>query len=324
LKIVYLLLHDFRFASLTFQDFATKQTHFSKEYASRLSKLGHQVKLYVLTDSGPRVQSVEAGGFEIKAFRSTARFPPFMKFGNSHSVGVLKELDEDAPDLVHLHNYYLWNFPYLAPWVKRKGTPLVAQYHGADPVRRLKKPAYYPSLRLCDRILVPIARERESLVNGMGIPRGRVQIFPSTGVDAGLFSPRAPKDSAPLLLYVGRIPEPTRFRYEKAPQYLIPIVRALAKSLPTVRLEVVGDGPGLAGLLSSARDLTAGGRFAYLGALPNESLPSFIRGLGSPSLRSRWKRLNRSGEEPCRNPLPAARLSQPLANAFPEGGSTGS
>ena len=50
MKIVYLLLHDFRFASLSVEDFAFKRFHFSKEYAKRMAQLGHDVKLYIMAD----------------------------------------------------------------------------------------------------------------------------------------------------------------------------------------------------------------------------------------------------------------------------------
>src|SRR2546425_9989856 len=126
MKIVYLLLHDFRFASLGVEDFAFRRFHFSKEYAKRMAQLGHDVKLYILAADVRCEKILEVDRFEIKAFDVSFRFPPFMRFGNTHNLGVLREIERDSPDLVHLHNYYLWSFPYVAPWVKRLRIPLVA------------------------------------------------------------------------------------------------------------------------------------------------------------------------------------------------------
>ena len=273
MKIVYLLLHDFRFASLRVEDFAFKRFHFSKEYAKRMAQLGHDVKLYIMADDIARKQVVEVEEMEVKAFNVSLQFPPMMRFGNAHNLGVLGEIERDSPDVVHLHNYYLWNFLYTAPWVKRLKLPLVAQFHGTDPIRRVKASIFYPSLRLCDRLLVPIRSEEDFLIRSMRIPANRVWRFPSTGVNTQLFRRTAAKEEDPLLLYVGRIPEPSSYRWEKAPQYLLPILSALRKNGVRARLMVVGDGPGLPSLSRDAERLGLRDSVLFLGQLDNERLP---------------------------------------------------
>ncbi len=273
MRIVYLLLHDFRFASMGLHEFAYGRFHFSKEYARRLGRLGHEVKLYVLSEDVSRKEVLQMDGYELKAFRASVRLPPHMRFGNDHSLPAIQELDRDSPDLVHFHNYYLWSFPYVAPWVRRRRTPLVAQYHGSDPIRRLKVAAYYPSLMLCDRILVPLKSEENLLKKRLGIPARRVTRFPSTGVDTQVFRPVCRKSDELILLYSGRVPMPASYLWEKAPQHLIPIVRALLDLGLKPRLVVVGDGPGLPELKAAAQRLGVQDSVDFLGMVEHEGLP---------------------------------------------------
>jgi glycosyltransferase involved in cell wall biosynthesis len=271
MKIVYLLLHDFRFASIGLEEFAHRYFHFSKEYARRMARRGHEVTLYVLSNDRTGYKSVKLDGFEIKAFKVGFSFPPGLRFGNTHSLEALKSLSKDSPDVVHFHNYYLWSFAYAAPWVKRQGIPLVAQYHGTDPIRRLKGVGLYPSLRLCDRVLVPLESEYNFL-KSLHISDPRVLRFPSTGVDTSVFHRVAPPEDPPLLLYVGRVPRKPDFRWEKSPQLILPILRSLRSAGSEAKLMVVGDGPGLIAMKSRAASLGVADSVEFVGELPHESL----------------------------------------------------
>lgn len=273
MRIVYLLLHDFRFESIGLQEFAFNRFHFSKEYARRMANLGHEVKLYVISGGISRTHVIQMDGYELKAFRSSFQFPPLMKFGNNHSIEVMRELDRDSPDLVHFHNYYLWNFPYIAPRVKRKGTPLVAQYHGTDPIRSAKAAAFYPSLRLCDSLIVPTQHEERFLTRTLRLPSERVIRLPSTGVDTRVFKRVRPPDPEPLLTYVGRIPLPASYRWEKAPHLLLPLFKALLNLGVTAKLVVAGDGPGLQMMKASTEQLGIGSSIEFLGAVDQGTLP---------------------------------------------------
>ena len=274
MRIIYLLLHDFRFASLGVEEFAFKRYHFAKEYARLMSRRGHDVRLYILADGLQRNQVIDVDGFEIKAFRTSFRFPPFARFGNDHSFEAMRELGRDSPEVVHLHNYYLWNFPYVAAWAKRTGAPLVSQYHGTDPIRRLKGLAFQPALAKCERILAPLPSELEFL-NSLRLSRSRVLKFPSTGVDTEEFRRTSQVTEECSLLYVGRIPELGNYRWEKAPQYILPILKALRLTGVNARLTVVGDGPGLPAMVRQSEDLKLGGAVDFKGALAHWELPAY-------------------------------------------------
>ena len=273
MRIVYLLLHDFRFESIGLGEFAFRRFHFSKEYARRLANLGHEVKLYVMSNDISSTQVLQMDGYEIKGFRPSIHFPPLMKFGNDHSIEVMKELDRDSPDVVHFHNYYLWNFPYIAPWVKRKGTHLVAQYHGTDPIRSVKGAAFCPSLRLCDSLIVPTQQEERFLTQTLRLPSRRVVRLPSTGVDTRVFKRVCPPDPEMLLTYVGRIPLPASYKWEKSPHLLLHLFRALLGLGIRSKLVVAGDGPGLPMMKASASGLRVASSVEFLGAVDQRALP---------------------------------------------------
>lgn len=273
MRIAYLLLHDFRFASYGFDEFAASRYHFSKEYARRMAAAGHDVKLYVLDAGSHARSSLKVDGYEIKSFRTSFRFPPVGGFGNDHNLEVLKELKRDAPEIVHFHNYYLWNFPYVALWVKRMKIPLVAQFHGTDPLHAIKATSNSPILRLCDRLLVPLRSEQGFLTERIGIPGERVAMFPSTGVETSVFHRLRPADGESTLLYAGRIPRPANYRWEKAPQHILPMVKALRGLGRKVRLIVAGDGPGLPSLKELAQRLGIAEAVEFLGQVDHERLP---------------------------------------------------
>lgn len=270
MKIAYLLLHDFRFAGISLEEFS-RRPHFSKEYARRMAQAGHDVSLYVLSEMLPKATSIAVDGYEIKAFNATIHFPPFLKFGNTHNLSLLKELREDRPDIIHIHNYYLWNFYYVAPWGRSLRVPVVAQYHGSDPIRSLKSFAFYSSLRSCSCLLVPTAKEESFLNQNLHLPRDRVKRFPSTGIDPADFHKSAQKNSTASLLYVGRVPKGGNYRWEKAPQYLPTIIAALRDSGAQTELTVAGDGPGVSELIKESRSLGIESQLHYAGYLgPSE------------------------------------------------------
>jgi len=272
LRIAYLLLHDFRFASIGLDEFASDRYHFSKEYARRMADLGHEVELYVMFDGIRGSRELELDGYRIKAFGVDARFPPGLNFGNAHSFQALKGLDSFHPDVVHLHNYYLWSFPFAASWVKKGRFPLVAQYHGTDPIRSAKGLLFAPWLNACDRILVPSESERAFLGKVL-LTRNRLALYPSTGVDTEEFRPLGGKDSQPLLLYVGRVPLDPDYRWEKSPQLLLPILKSLREAGSRATLLIAGDGPGLAKMKEQASSMGLSASVQFVGQLSHHSLP---------------------------------------------------
>jgi glycosyltransferase involved in cell wall biosynthesis len=274
LRVAFLLLHDFRFAAQSMEDFAGSSFHFSKEYARLIGKRGHEVSLYTLGHDMDRPKFYDRGDYVIKAYPVEAYFPPGMRFGNSHSVSLLRELSSEKPDIIHFHSYELWSFPYVSAFAKLFGFGLVAQYHGrVDPLAGVKGRLFSLSYKLADRYLVPFAKEVEGLARNAAVSRGKIIRFPNRGVDVRLFRRVCAPEGHPLLLYVGRTPKPSSSLFEKSPHLLLPMMKVLKSRGEDVRLIMAGDGPGLGHLIEMARALGVSDRVTFMGRVSQEELP---------------------------------------------------
>lgn len=273
MRIAIMLLHDFRFAGWTLNDFL-KRHHFSKEYSRRLAEVGHQVTLYVLHQDAHSIRTIELDGFRVKVFPVQFDFPPVPRFGYSHNLQVTKELSKEKPDIIHFNNYYLWSFPYVARWAKQNGVKMVCQYHGeCDILRRVRK-AFVPIYRGVDKYLIAKDAEIAYVAESLGVPSSKILKFPNVGVDTNLFKTSACRSENPSLLYVGRMPLKTDNLNEKSPRLLLDIVAEVAPSIPNVELHLIGDGPGIESLRATAAEKGIVGNVAFEGYIENSLLPS--------------------------------------------------
>uniref|UniRef100_A0A7C3J2L2 Glycosyltransferase family 1 protein n=1 Tax=Candidatus Methanomethylicus mesodigestus TaxID=1867258 RepID=A0A7C3J2L2_9CREN len=275
MKVAFLLLHDFRFAGWSLRDYLSRY-HFSKEYARLLSERGIEVSLITMHDEAASVMKIPLNGYECIVLPDTVHFPPILGFGNSHYPLAHKIIESVNPDIIHFNNYYLWSFPYLSIWAKAKGFRLVCQYHGACdfllPLRRLFRSSY----RSADKYLVPLKSEAAYLANKMKVETSKIALFPNVGVDVSLFRPVSEKADEPTIIYAGRMPLPSKNLGEQSPWLLLEIMRHLGRLMPSVRLIMAGDGPGLAHLKE----------FAERNRLENVSFTGYVRNSELPPLYS--------------------------------------
>ncbi|HUW48909.1 MAG TPA: glycosyltransferase [Patescibacteria group bacterium] len=277
-RVLTLLLHDERFSGWTPKDKVERQ-HFSIEYMRFYKEAGFEPLLYSYHQEAEskQIYRLDQTG-TVKIFPVKFRFPPFLRFGNDHNPEqIAREMLIDKPELVHFHNYYLFSFPYIAAFVKRRlGKPLVAQLHGYDN-RSVRKWMYLPcllALRNADRILYSYEPEREMLKK-LGVAEKAVKL-PVPGIDPEIFKPKRRKRRN-RLLYVGRIPTPETAHGEKSPFLLIQILKKLLRLSNDFYLDIVGDGPGLARGRSLAKDLRIGDRVVFHGYVPHDQLPEYYR-----------------------------------------------
>jgi glycosyltransferase involved in cell wall biosynthesis len=97
-----------------------------------------------------------------------------------------------------------------------------------------------------------------------GLPRGRMDVIPNMYDPSFELPETAPEYEGTTVLYVGELTE------RKGVDYL---VRAFAQLDPEYRLRVVGDGPLLAELRSTAADLSVGDRVTFTGRVAYEEVP---------------------------------------------------
>jgi glycosyltransferase involved in cell wall biosynthesis len=278
-RALTLLLHDERFSGWTLKDKLVRR-HFSTEYLRLYRQNDFDPLLYTFHQDirSRRTYELENAG-TVKIFPVQFRFPFFLRFGNDHNPKeIVQEMLRDQPDVVHFHHYYLFSFPYIATYVrKRLKRPLIAQLHGIDN-RSVDKWLYLPcmmALRQADKILY--SYEPENIVyRELGVTDKAVKL-PFPGVDMKIFSrgKRCEHYLPCKLLYVGRIPNPENAKGEKSPFLLIQILKRLLRRSKDVSLDVVGDGPGLARSRTLAQKLGLTKHVAFHGYVPHDQLPKY-------------------------------------------------
>jgi glycosyltransferase involved in cell wall biosynthesis len=170
------------------------------------------------------------------------------------------------PDVIHAH----WFIPGgLAAAVVRPhlGIPLVTLGHGADfhlPVtgwiRRILAFVHNRS-----DVSIAVSRYIRERAGTYGLPADEIRVVPN-GVDTEMFTPSPSRRDGPLVIGVAR---------RLVPEKRVGDVMDALEGLPRdTRLLIAGDGPEMGRLRRRAR-----GRAEFLGPLPHEAMPAFLRGL---------------------------------------------
>jgi len=151
--------------------------------------------------------------------------------------------------------------------------PLVATFHGHDAnvvPRALGDRAYAPLFRTAEQLTVNSEFLRGRLL-ALGADPRRVTRYP-VGVDLEAFSPRSPprpRGADLRVLSVARLVE------EKGIAVALRAVERLLQRFPTLRYDVVGDGPQRTSLERMARGLGVGARVHFVGAQPHDRVRQF-------------------------------------------------
>ena len=153
----------------------------------------------------------------------------------------------------------------LAPMLMASGLPVFCYFRGNDASAQLRNPAYVAQLRTLFPRLAGIFAVSRFLLDNLaqaGLVHPNAHVIPS-GTDVQAFRPE-PGPPGPLLS-VGR------FVAKKSPVQLFQAL-ALLGDLPELRLELVGDGPGLDEARRAANDLGLTGRVHFAGRLPHDEV----------------------------------------------------
>lgn len=245
MKILYLLLHDFRFANWTLDIFLSRY-HFSKAYAYHLGTKGHEVHLITLHQAVKRPRTYTYKHYTLHILPSNLKFPPLLSFGNAHSYYLpqyIKHIIGNNVDIIHIHNYWIWSTPYVILLLKHidKNARIVVQYHGeTDPSKTLRaiilrKIYTYPDIYLVSRDYEISFLKKHVLKKHWS---KKIVKFPNVGADDNTFKPTKNKTTTPSITYVGRI---MHERKNKFPFILLKLARK--KALKNVNFYLVGDGP---------------------------------------------------------------------------------
>lgn len=262
-----------------------------QEIARRLQARGDSVR--VLTSElnrefpweklGPEIprRTTEPGGLSIR------RLPVFTLPGELHYPffrGLDRALEEEAPDLVHVHTYGTHHASVARRFHRRGGAPYVLtahfhpiwSIHGGYLRHRLR--AFYDRrlaggvLRDAARLIVQ-TREEERLMRALGLPLPPTEIIPPGYTP--LPEPEGPPDAfarslglpGPYLLFVGRLAS------NKGLLELVEAFAPLARREREVSLVLVGaDGGMQEAVLARIRALGLAGRVRLTGFLADDRI----------------------------------------------------
>ncbi|APU14405.1 MULTISPECIES: glycosyltransferase [Actinoalloteichus] len=272
------------------EDFGGRHVYVA-ELSAALVAAGHDVSIYVRSESTSIPESVEPGGVRVvpllagprRPLTEDARLPHMGRFAGELADAWLAE----PPDVVHAHSWMSGLAALLA--ARRLAIPVVQTFHDLSVVlRRIEgaEGAGGPQrLRLertiacsVDQVAAMCTAEAVELVK-MGVPRSSVTVMPC-GVDVDQFTPTGPA-----------APRSGRFRLLCAAGQdhrhgLDTVIRAL-RLLPEAELVVVGGTTAQAGdplrdaetdgLRTLAEQLGVVDRVHWAGRIPRRQMPALFR-----------------------------------------------
>ncbi len=237
MRIAYLLPHGWRFASWSLSD-VMERYHFSKHIASAMAELGHEVTLIFLHESVRTRTVVQTQPFRIEIFPVTFTIPLF-RFGGDFSLPLIREVRRLDVDVLHLHGCFYETLPWL---VREANVPTLLQWHGGR-LTPLHSAAFRPAFRKSRRIIIPFAAVR-SLFPRIASSTRKFAVVPLPVRPE--FLTASPKSQygrgVPRLLYVGRIPWPSRNLGDRRLDLFLRILGRMGAG--SFFLDVAGDGPG--------------------------------------------------------------------------------
>lgn len=194
-------------------------------------------------------------------------------------------------DLIHAHAPLPCG--HAAMLLSRElGVPYVVSVHGLDAFstvqvrgrsgewcRRISQRVY----RSATRVICISERVREQVLEGVGGACRTVVIY--NAVDPAQFAPASAAPDSPMILSIGNlIPI-------KGHELLVRAAASLAPEFPSLRWEVIGDGPERAGLEALASELQVSDRVRFLGRQSRAQVADALRRCTVFVLASRYEGL---------------------------------
>ena len=229
----------------------------------RFDKTRYNVALVSLRKKDLSEETLESMGVDI-AYLHKAKFDP------ATLTALLKIIDRQQTDILHLHGYGATTFGRLAGWMR--GIPTILHEHA-----NLTDTPWFQ--KIADKALAPatdiaIAVSKstaEFVIGPRQMPPERVKVV-YLGVPLEEFSRARTADeiaearrelgAAPDEFVVGTV---TRLHDSKGNSYLVDAARAVLDARPKTRFYLFGEGPLKPELEAQARALGLGDRFVFGG-----------------------------------------------------------
>jgi glycosyltransferase involved in cell wall biosynthesis len=261
---------NFHVWSPAFSGFGGGITGFSRELATGLHELGHELRLVGKTDLSGLWNGLPLWG--AGSFPSALRTPAF-------AAEALMACCRYRPD--HLVSTHV-NFGPAAHAVKRVfGTPYTLVAHGIDVHRGLSS-ARRTSLYGADRVLAVSSWTRERVL-ALGVDPARIAVLPNT-FDDGRFAVAERSDELArryglqpdetVVLLVARLKRAEGYKgYDRLIQALPMVTAACGR----VRVVIVGEGDDLPRVEMLAHELGVQSAVTFAGFIPDEDLADHYR-----------------------------------------------
>jgi glycosyltransferase involved in cell wall biosynthesis len=223
----------------------------------------YNVALVSLRKKDLSEETLESMGIDISYLHKS-------KFDPATLTALLKVMDRQQTDILHLHGYGATTFGRLAGWMR--GIPTILHEHA-----NLTDTPWFQ--KVADKALVPatdiaiaVSKSTADFVIGpRQMPAERVKVV-YLGVPLEEFSrPRGGDEIAAARLELGAAPDElvvgtvTRLHDSKGNSYLVEAARQVIDQRPKTRFYLFGEGPLRPELEAQARALGLGDRFVFGG-----------------------------------------------------------
>ncbi len=229
----------------------------------RFDKARYNVALVSLRKKDLSEETLESMGIDITYLHKS-------KYDPATLTALLKVIDRQKTDVLHLHGYGATTFGRIAGWMR--GIPTILHEHA-----NLTDTPWFQ--KVADRMLVPatdlaIAVSKstaEFVVGPRQMPPERVKVvylgvpleeFSRTRTPDEIAGARRELGAAPGECVVGTV---TRMHDSKGNSYLVDAARKVLDERPATRFYVYGEGPLRPELEAQARALNLGDRFVFGG-----------------------------------------------------------
>ena len=167
-----------------------------------------------------------------------------VSFKNVH--GIMDVMDQERPDIVHLHGYSAANFGRIA--ARKKGVKNIVHEHAVLNVLPYQYVADFLLRNHTDSAIAVSNSVKEFMVRGRNIPKEKISVI-QNGIRLDLFNKRdfniVSEKKSELGIEEGYrvVGTVTRLRREKGVEYFIRSIPSVLQEFPETIFIIAGDGP---------------------------------------------------------------------------------
>jgi glycosyltransferase involved in cell wall biosynthesis len=160
--------------------------------------------------------------------------------------GIMGVMDQEKPDIVHLHGYRAANFGRIA--ARKKGVKNIVHEHAVLNVLPHQYVADFLLRNYTDSAIAVSNSVKEFMVRGRNIPEEKINVI-QNGIRLDIFKKRDPnivsekRSELGIEEEYGVVGTVTRLRREKGVEYFIRSIPSILREFPETVFIIAGDGP---------------------------------------------------------------------------------